>query len=274
MNISAEDDFRVYRDAVKLCEEYEEKTDVNFERVKKTLIEIEALARHIALEKAEIRSMEEGVHVRLKSLYSEFGCDDNIRDSDTVGEESAQNEVVLLEFTVVFKDGTHCEDTQAELRKKRLMTWNKNTKKLVNTTEVTRSITERTTVSETFIQPVTEEEFVSIPKYLKGTCKHNAVNDIVKALNKALQKKYRLLALDRRKQSKKIRDLIRSYEEQETDECRGTVFCTDANLREQCESAQYARIRTAVSILRHLQKVREVRIKSSVNYIVLNPACY
>jgi len=108
---------------------------------------------------------------------------------------------------------------------------------------------------------LTVQEFDSLPKYMKGRLKYEALNAAVDEFNAALADKYTFLARGfLPKMSIEEKKRFKDYKAQEsTREARGAQFLTADDLRSASCLKLEANRRAIFTILRHCGRVREIR---------------
>ncbi|NXD45990.1 SKA1 protein, partial [Copsychus sechellarum] len=115
---------------------------------------------------------------------------------------------------------------------------------------------------------ITTEEFESIPAYLKGRITYDQINAVVQQLNKAVEGKYKILYQPLKSMSAPVRNLYHRFMEEETKDTKGVIFIVEADIREFTQLKLDKRFHSIVSILRHCQRVRELRGSGLTRYVV------
>ncbi|XP_056370338.1 spindle and kinetochore-associated protein 1 isoform X2 [Oenanthe melanoleuca] len=115
---------------------------------------------------------------------------------------------------------------------------------------------------------ITTEEFENIPAYLKGRIAYDQINAVVQQLNKALEGKYKVLHQPLKSMSVPVRNLYHRFMEEETKDTKGVFFIVEADIREFTQLKLDKRFHSILSILRHCQRVRELRSSGLIRYIV------
>eukprot|EP00041_Stephanoeca_diplocostata_P006700 m.91585 g.91585 ORF g.91585 m.91585 type:complete len:257 (-) comp16499_c0_seq1:350-1120(-) len=113
------------------------------------------------------------------------------------------------------------------------------------------------------------DEFNSTPKYIRGRVSRDQVNKIVDVIFEVTTAKQKVLATPRRKLSDV--DLTRwtNYQEAENAETKGTIFFTEADVKDLTPHRIDSAGRTCLAILRHLGRVREIRGGGLTRIVVL-----
>ncbi|CAL4115155.1 unnamed protein product, partial [Meganyctiphanes norvegica] len=122
----------------------------------------------------------------------------------------------------------------------------------------------------TIIEYITVEEFESVPKYIRGRLQYDQVNNIVDQINKTLEAKYTLLRKPRAKASDVEMKQITACKRQENNETKGLYFVVDEDLKRWSSLKLDPAVRSMLTVLRTLKRLREVRGPGSlVRYAAL-----
>ncbi|NXS34194.1 SKA1 protein, partial [Pomatostomus ruficeps] len=115
---------------------------------------------------------------------------------------------------------------------------------------------------------ITTEEFESVPAYLKGRLTYDQINAVVQEMNKAVVSKYKILYQPLKSMSVPVRNLYHRFMEEETKDTRGVFFIVEADIKEFTQLKLDKRFHSILNILRHCQRVREVRGSGLVRYVI------
>ncbi|XP_066038352.1 spindle and kinetochore-associated protein 1 [Chamaea fasciata] len=115
---------------------------------------------------------------------------------------------------------------------------------------------------------ITTEEYESVPGYLKGRITYDQVNAVVQQINKAVVEKYKILYQPLKSMSAPIRNLYHRFTEEETRDTKGLFFIVEADIKEFTQLKLDKRFYSILSILRHCQRVKEVRGSGLIHYII------
>ncbi|KAM6302432.1 SKA complex subunit 1 [Podargus strigoides] len=115
---------------------------------------------------------------------------------------------------------------------------------------------------------ITPEEFKNVPSYMKGRLTCEQINAVIKDLNKAVVDKYKIMSRPLRSMNPAVRNLYRRFLEEETEETKGNFFVVDADFKEFTEMKTDRSFHRIISILRHCQRVREVRSSRLLRYVI------
>lgn len=124
------------------------------------------------------------------------------------------------------------------------------------------------------LRDLTEEEFNSVPKYMKGRITICQVNAVIGKCNEILEKKYKLLDMAKKKGgmktlSKADKDLVILYREQENSDTVGHHFFVESQLKDSLLPKDTSLLKHAGPILRQCRRCRESRGQKFVRYVVL-----
>ncbi|KAM4879309.1 SKA complex subunit 1 [Sylvia borin] len=115
---------------------------------------------------------------------------------------------------------------------------------------------------------ITTEEFESVPTYLKGRLTYDQINAVVQQINKAVVDKYKILHQPLKSMSSSARNLYHRFMEEETRDTKGEFFIVEADIKEFTQLKLDKRFHSILSILRHCQRMREVRSSGLIRYII------
>ena len=112
---------------------------------------------------------------------------------------------------------------------------------------------------------MTMQEYEAIPKYMKGRTQYQTLGTAVTELNTALESKYTFLSRPfaslPKPADKKRYKVMKS---QETKDTRGLYFVTADDLKECALMKSEFNRRNLLTVLRHFQKIREIRGPGSI----------
>ncbi|XP_053144409.1 spindle and kinetochore-associated protein 1 isoform X2 [Hemicordylus capensis] len=112
------------------------------------------------------------------------------------------------------------------------------------------------------------EEFESVPAYMRGRLRYDQVNTFIGEINKAVASKYRILQQPTRALSRADKNLYFRFQEQETKETKGEFFIVEADIEEFTDLKADKRFHSILTILRHCQRIREIRGSKLVRYAI------
>ncbi|EYC08137.1 hypothetical protein Y032_0067g136 [Ancylostoma ceylanicum] len=123
------------------------------------------------------------------------------------------------------------------------------------------------TAANNILLPVSAAEFEEIPKYMRGRMTCAELNEIVTKLDEFLTQKRRLLNAPFKKLSMKDKDQVSKWKEQETALTAGKLFCQEADVKTSLTDRGRTLFRSAIPCLRHVRRIKEVRIKGQVFFL-------
>ncbi|NWV30703.1 SKA1 protein, partial [Grantiella picta] len=115
---------------------------------------------------------------------------------------------------------------------------------------------------------ITTEEFESVPAYMKGRLTYDQINAVVQEINKAVVGKYKIMYQPLKSMSVPVRNLYHRFMEEETKGTRGVFFIVEADIKKFTRLKLDKRFHSIINILRHCQRVREVRDSGLTRYII------
>ncbi|KAH0627827.1 hypothetical protein JD844_008291 [Phrynosoma platyrhinos] len=115
---------------------------------------------------------------------------------------------------------------------------------------------------------ITAEEFESIPAYMRGRLTYNQVNAVIQEINKAVVSKYKIMRQPTRTMSSAVKNLYFRFQEEETKDTKGEFFIVEADIEEFTQMKADKRFHSILTILRHCQRVREIRGSRLVRYAI------
>ncbi|KAL4609660.1 spindle and kinetochore-associated protein 1 [Arapaima gigas] len=116
---------------------------------------------------------------------------------------------------------------------------------------------------------ITTQEFDSIPQYMKGRVTYSQLNAVVQSINTAVKGKYSILQQPAKALSSTARKLYQRFKEEETKDTKGQFFVVEEDLREFTQLKIDKRFQSMLSMLRHCQRLRELRGGGLTRYILL-----
>ncbi|XP_065513080.1 spindle and kinetochore-associated protein 1 [Caloenas nicobarica] len=115
---------------------------------------------------------------------------------------------------------------------------------------------------------ITAEEFESVPAYMKGRLTYDQINAVVQDVNKAVVGKYKIVHQPLKSMNAAARNLYHRFLEDETKDTKGEFFIVEADIKEFTQLKVDKRFHSILNILRHCQRVREVRGSRLVRYVI------
>uniref|UniRef100_A0A6J0V3E1 SKA complex subunit 1 n=2 Tax=Pogona vitticeps TaxID=103695 RepID=A0A6J0V3E1_9SAUR len=115
---------------------------------------------------------------------------------------------------------------------------------------------------------ITSEEFESVPAYMRGRLTYNQVNAVIQEINKAVVSKYKIMRQPTKSMSSAVRNLYFRFQEEENKNTKGEFFIVEADIEEFTQLKADKRFHAILTILRHCQRVREIRGSRLVRYAI------
>lgn len=116
---------------------------------------------------------------------------------------------------------------------------------------------------------ITMPEFESIPQYMKGRVSYDQLNAAVKSINTAVAAKYKILHQSAKTLNNHSRKLYQRFKDQETKDTKGQYFVVEDDFREFTQMKVDKRLQGILNMLRHCQRLRELRGGGLTRYMLL-----
>ncbi|XP_041795596.1 spindle and kinetochore-associated protein 1 [Chelmon rostratus] len=116
---------------------------------------------------------------------------------------------------------------------------------------------------------ITLPEFESIPQYMKGRVSYDQLNAAVQSINTAVKAKYKILHQSVRTLNNHARRLHQRFKDQETKDTKGQYFVVEDDIREFAQVKVDKRFQGILNMLRHCQRLRELRGGRLTRYMLL-----
>ncbi|KYO28899.1 spindle and kinetochore-associated protein 1 isoform B [Alligator mississippiensis] len=115
---------------------------------------------------------------------------------------------------------------------------------------------------------ITAEEFENVPAYMRGRLTYDQINGVIEDMNRAVISKYKILHQPVKSMNSAARSLYNRFLEEETKDTKGEFFIVEADIKEFTQLKVDKRFYSILNILRHCQRVREVRGSRLVRYVI------
>ncbi|XP_031724064.1 SKA complex subunit 1 isoform X2 [Anarrhichthys ocellatus] len=119
------------------------------------------------------------------------------------------------------------------------------------------------------IEVITLPEYESIPPYMKGRVSYHQLNAAVQSINTAVTAKYKILRQSAKTLNNQARKLHQRFKDQETKDTKGQYFVVDDDIREFTQMKADKRFQGILNMLRHCQRLRELRGGGITRYMLL-----
>ncbi|XP_031470542.1 spindle and kinetochore-associated protein 1-like, partial [Phasianus colchicus] len=108
----------------------------------------------------------------------------------------------------------------------------------------------------------------SSSSYMRGRLTLAQINASLQILHAAAASKYKILHQNPKSMTSSIRSLYHRFREEETKETKGEIFVVEADLKEFTQVKMDRRFHAVLNVLRHCQRLREVRGARLVRYVL------
>ncbi|XP_069602392.1 SKA complex subunit 1 [Ranitomeya imitator] len=115
---------------------------------------------------------------------------------------------------------------------------------------------------------ITVQEFAKVPAYLKNRLTYEQVNHFIEEVNKAVVDKYKIVHQPFKTLNNVARRQLGRFKEEETPDTKGQFFIVEADIKEFTQLKVDKRFHSMLSILRHCCRIRELRGKGIVRYVI------
>ncbi|KAM4618363.1 SKA complex subunit 1 [Polymixia lowei] len=119
------------------------------------------------------------------------------------------------------------------------------------------------------MEVVTMPEFDSIPLYMKGRVTYEQLNTAVQSINTAVTGKYKILHQSAKNLNNHSRKLHQRFKDEETKDTKGQFFVVETDIREFTQTKVDKRFQGILNMLRHCQRLRELRGGGLTRYVLL-----
>ncbi|XP_002735134.1 SKA complex subunit 1-like [Saccoglossus kowalevskii] len=125
--------------------------------------------------------------------------------------------------------------------------------------EVTSKMKKKKQVNIPKMNYITMEEFESVPKYMKGRHGYDGINNIIDAINRVLETKYKMMSQSRKTASDKVVRQCREWKQQQNKDSQGLSFFVDDDYKKMSDLKFDKATCGVFTILRHCNRMKEVR---------------
>ncbi|XP_064164408.1 spindle and kinetochore-associated protein 1 [Anguilla rostrata] len=176
-------------------------------------------------------------------------------------------------FQEDLRDGHHLRDNMPlHMPRKGLQTAKPSTQSQQDVAQQGREQNPQKKPSRTQIREmvyITTEEFESIPQYMKGRVTYTQLNVAVQSINAAVTGKYSILQQPLKSLTNATRKLHQRFKDEETKDTKGHFFVVEEDIREFTQLKVDKRFQGMLSMLRHCQRLRELRGAGHTRYVLL-----
>ncbi|KAM3940100.1 SKA complex subunit 1 [Leptodactylus fuscus] len=115
---------------------------------------------------------------------------------------------------------------------------------------------------------ITVQEFANVPAYMKNRLTYEQINHLIEELNKAVVSKYKIMHQPLKSLNNIARKQLGRFKEEETSDTKGQFFMVEQDIKEFTQVKVDKRFHGMLSILRHCHRLRELRGKGMVRYVI------
>ncbi|XP_052011767.1 spindle and kinetochore-associated protein 1 [Apodemus sylvaticus] len=115
---------------------------------------------------------------------------------------------------------------------------------------------------------ITTDEFDGVPAYMKSRLTYCQINDVIKEINNAVVSKYKIIHQPKSSMSSVKRKLYQRFINEETKDTKGHHFIVEADVKEFTPLKVDKKFHVIMSILRHCQRLSEVRGGGLTRYVI------
>ncbi|XP_028287283.1 SKA complex subunit 1 isoform X2 [Parambassis ranga] len=119
------------------------------------------------------------------------------------------------------------------------------------------------------MESITMQEYDSIPQYMKGRVSYDQLNTAVHSINTTVAAKYKILRQPVKALNNHARKLHQRFKDQDTKDTKGQHFIVEDDIREFTHMKVDKRFQGILNMLRHCQRLRELRGGGLTRYILL-----
>lgn len=116
---------------------------------------------------------------------------------------------------------------------------------------------------------ITMPEFETIPQYMKGRVTYEQLNASVQSFNAAVAGKYKILHQPAKSLNNATRKLHQRFKDEENKDTKGQYFVVEADIKEFTQMKVDKRFQGVLNMLRHCQRLRELRGGGLTRYVVM-----
>ncbi|KAG8456806.1 hypothetical protein GDO86_002552 [Hymenochirus boettgeri] len=115
---------------------------------------------------------------------------------------------------------------------------------------------------------ITVHEFENVPAYMKNRLTYEQMNNLIEEINKAVVGKYKIVHQPMKSLNNQAKKQLVRYKEEETKDTKGNFFIVEQDIKDFTQLKVDKRFHGMLSILRHCHRMREIRGKGLVRYII------
>ncbi|NXT04165.1 SKA1 protein, partial [Prunella fulvescens] len=202
------------------------------------------------------------VHSLLNEMENEVKQQEKLKDSLKKIQKAAERDQKEAQHLL----GNIPRYLPKQLQSRTFCVEKKGQRKVLEPTPKKKPAKEKNPIKEAAL--ITTEEFKSVPAYMKGRITYEQINAAVQEINKAVVGKYKILYKPVKTMSAPVRNLYHRFMEEETKDTKGVFFIVEDDIKEFTQLKLDKRFHSILSILRHCQRVKEIRSSGLVRYAI------
>ncbi|XP_072272563.1 SKA complex subunit 1 [Pyxicephalus adspersus] len=115
---------------------------------------------------------------------------------------------------------------------------------------------------------ITVQEFNGVPAYMKNRLTYDQINSLIEEINKAVVGKYKIMQQPLKTLNNFARKQLGRFKEEESKDTKGQFFIVEQDIKEFTQLKVDKRFHGMLNILRHCHRMRELRGKGIVRYVI------
>ncbi|XP_040277033.1 spindle and kinetochore-associated protein 1 [Bufo bufo] len=118
------------------------------------------------------------------------------------------------------------------------------------------------------VELITVQEFDNVPAYMKNRLTYEKINHFIEEVNKAVVGKYKIIHQPLKTLNNVARKQLGRFKEEEMADTKGQFFIVEQDIKEFTQVKVDKRFHGMLSIMRHCHRIRELRGKGIVRYVI------
>ncbi|XP_018416516.1 PREDICTED: spindle and kinetochore-associated protein 1 [Nanorana parkeri] len=139
-------------------------------------------------------------------------------------------------------------------------------KKVAAPEPVKKPIKDKHVIKE--MELITVQEFETVPAYMKNRLTYEQINSLIEEVNKAVVGKYKIMQQPLKALNNVARKQLGRFKDEETKDTKGQFFIVEQDIKEFTQLKVDKRFLGMLNILRHCHRMRELRGKGIVRYVI------
>ncbi|CAI9619875.1 unnamed protein product, partial [Staurois parvus] len=118
------------------------------------------------------------------------------------------------------------------------------------------------------IELITVQEFEKVPAYMKNRLTYEQINSLIEEINKAVVGKYKIMHQPLKSLNNFAKKQLGRFKDEELKDTKDQFFIVEQDIKEFTQQKVDKRFHGMLNILRHCHRMRELRGKGIVRYVV------